>query len=328
MDLHLTLLGHHSATSVFSSLQFLSPIILNTVPATSNSLQVGIGQGLVWLLLSIAVILSFFNTCLILFKRKRSSSAKQATPVNTKPSQDFKQLEVKLQAIIDMIERQGNRINSLSNKIDNITKKMLSSSHSFSAAIRPASGLELYSREIQSQVSLNDPAREIPFDLAKSDTFQDVSNLNDQPSPTDRFSMQQIEDSGLTAKPKVSKLTSLARAIEANDTALIRELAESELNITRESDDALARRVVGHKTQLEDVSGGGSYYRLTDGNETRLFPTSQSLKLFAKTQRSLGTFNYQPEPNAQAEIKHPALIAQAPSGRWEVLEMGVIVVPE
>jgi hypothetical protein len=140
--------------------------------------------------------------------------------------------------------------------------------------------------------------------------------------------MQQIEDSGLTAKPKVSKLTSLARAIEANDTALIRELAESELNITRESDDALARRVVGHKTQLEDVSGGGSYYRLTDGNETRLFPTSQSLKLFAKTQRSLGTFNYQLEPNAQAEIKHPALIAQAPSGRWEVLEMGVIVVPE
>lgn len=129
-------------------------------------------------------------------------------------------------------------------------------------------------------------------------------------------------------KSEASKASMFSSAIETGDFSKIRDIAESELNITRESDDALTRRLPSHKTQLEDVSGGGSYYRISERNQTLLYPTSQSLKLFAKNQRVLGTFNYEPQAVSRPMIKKPAIIIRLIDGNWEVHEMGVIVIPE
>lgn len=124
-----------------------------------------------------------------------------------------------------------------------------------------------------------------------------------------------------------SKLEEFSSAIEMNNGSAVRELSDAELNITKESEDALVRRELGHMTQLEEVNGGGSYYRLVDANRSWLFPTPLTLKTIAKNQPSKGLFRYEVEPISTPHIKQPAEIRPVSGNRWEVLEMGIIAVP-
>lgn len=125
-----------------------------------------------------------------------------------------------------------------------------------------------------------------------------------------------------------SKIDNFAAAIEMNHGNIIREQADSELNITNESEDALVRREAGHKTKLEEVNGGGSYYRLSDGDRHWLFPTSLTLRTIAKYQPSKGLFRYELEPVTTPSIKQPAEIRAASGNCWQVIEMGTIIIPQ
>lgn len=130
------------------------------------------------------------------------------------------------------------------------------------------------------------------------------------------------------SRPDVnSRLIYFASAIEMGNSNLIREQSDSELNITKESEDALVRREAGHKTQLEEVNGGGSYHRLEEGDRSWLFPTPLTLKTIARNQPSKGLFRYEVQPILTPRIEKPTAIKPVSGNRWEVLEMGTIAVP-
>ena len=125
-----------------------------------------------------------------------------------------------------------------------------------------------------------------------------------------------------------SNLDDFAAAIEGSNGSLIRQHKKSELNITKESEDALVRREPGHKSQLEEVNGGGSYLLLFDSNRNWLFPTPLTLKTIARHQPSKGLYRYEIEPGSMPRIKQPAEIKPISGNRWEVIEMGTIIVAE
>lgn len=130
-----------------------------------------------------------------------------------------------------------------------------------------------------------------------------------------------------TQRTVSSKLEDFASAIELDNRNIIREQSDSELNITKESEDALVRRELGHRTQLEEVSGGGSYYRLSEGGRSWLFPTPLTLKMIARNRPSKGLFQYESDSTLMPRIKKPAEIQSISDKHWQVVEMGTIIIP-
>lgn len=138
----------------------------------------------------------------------------------------------------------------------------------------------------------------------------------------------QMVISGEVQSSVISKIDNFTSAIELNNGSVIRDQSDSELNIVKESEDALVRREPGHKTQLEDVNGGGSYYRLSEGDRSWLFPTPLTFKMIVRNQPSKGLFRYEVNSASIPRIKQPAEIKRISINRWEVTELGTIIVPK
>jgi hypothetical protein len=122
----------------------------------------------------------------------------------------------------------------------------------------------------------------------------------------------------------ISKGT-LISALNAGDRQPIRAAASAELNITSESENALAMGR-GNSTELEEVPGGGSYWLVSLQGQHWLFPTDRTLKGFAAAQPAKGLFDYEQQTIAQPQLVEPALLENSGT-RWSVKTTGRIVVP-
>lgn len=117
----------------------------------------------------------------------------------------------------------------------------------------------------------------------------------------------------------------LINALNAANRQPLREAATAELNITSESENALAMgRAIA--TELEEVPGGGSYWLVSLQGQHMLFPTDRTLKGFAAAQPAKGLFHYEQQTIAQPQLIEPALLENCGTG-WSVLTMGRIATP-
>lgn len=117
----------------------------------------------------------------------------------------------------------------------------------------------------------------------------------------------------------------LIAALNNGDRQQLRDAAKAELNITNESENAIATgRATA--TELEEVPGGGSYWLISINQQHWLFPTDRTLKGFAAAQPSKGLFSYEQQTISKAQLIEPALLEQT-GPRWSVKTLGRIGTP-
>lgn len=145
-----------------------------------------------------------------------------------------------------------------------------------------------------------------------------ITQIEETKSPI----MPQLE----IARPKGPSKEMLIDALNSGDRQKVREAAISQLNITNESENAIAtgRSVT---TELEVVSAGGSYQLIEIDGQSWLFPTVQTLGGFASTQTSKGIFDFEQQVISNPILAEPALIEKSGS-KWKVKQLGKIVVPK
>lgn len=126
------------------------------------------------------------------------------------------------------------------------------------------------------------------------------------------------------APAPVSK-AGLIAALNNGDRQQLRDAAKAELNITSESENAIATgRATA--TELEEVPGGGSYWLISLNQQHWLFPTDRTLKGFAAAQPSKGLFAYEQQTISKAQLIEPALLEHTGS-TWSVKTLGRIGTP-
>ena len=119
--------------------------------------------------------------------------------------------------------------------------------------------------------------------------------------------------------------SALINALNSGDRQQLRNAATAELNITSDSESALAmgRSIT---TELEVVAGGGSYWLVILQGEAWLFPTERTLNGFAAAQPSKGLFRYEQQTIAKAQLLEPAAL-EGSGNLWSVKSMGCIGTP-
>jgi hypothetical protein len=117
----------------------------------------------------------------------------------------------------------------------------------------------------------------------------------------------------------------LIAALNNGDRQQLRDAAQAELNITSESENAIATgRATA--TELEEVPGGGSYWLISVNQQHWLFPTDRTLKGFAAAQPSKGLFTYEQQTISKAQLIEPALLDYT-GATWSVKTLGRIGTP-
>lgn len=117
----------------------------------------------------------------------------------------------------------------------------------------------------------------------------------------------------------------LTAAFNLGDRQAYKNQIHAQLNITSTSENDIAMGRLS-QTQLEEVTGGGSYWMATIAGDTWLYPTEQTLKGFAQFQPSKGIFLYRKEAISTPKVLAPARLAAAGSC-WQITELGSIAIP-
>lgn len=128
-----------------------------------------------------------------------------------------------------------------------------------------------------------------------------------------------------TAAEVVAAYTS---AMLSNDRERLRGMISMELNITQESEELLTRGTSVFNTQLQRVSGGGSYLLIQWGSKNWICPTARTLSSFKTNKPQKGIFLYESSASvSQAELKMPAETYEIHNGVWEVITKGIVLIP-
>lgn len=316
----------HYRDKKVASLYPLPIILLQAAPSPQ------LGSGLLWGGIVICLLLSSASIGLHLIKpgktKKRRGSQESsvnkalADYINLAITQRTMILEQDILSLKEKVKSSSQAMHSLDLRIDTLSKRL--------SDITCKLHQELPVSTSQYTPSLDRLSQEDPILLSLTDQTkiaERISTSSDQRSQVIPVSGAELISGGMTQDNVPSKLEEFALAIELNKSLVIRNQSDAELNITNDSEDALVRREPGHMTQLEEVNGGGSYYRLTDGDHSWLFPTPLTLRTIARNQPSKGLFRYENEPISVPRIKQPAEIRPTSERRWQVLEMGTITVP-
>ena len=148
------------------------------------------------------------------------------------------------------------------------------------------------------------------------------------PAPTPVSPAAQVVPAAEPIQPKPPALVSKAGLIAAlnnGDRQQLRDASKAELNITSDSENAIATgRAM--ETELEEVPGGGSYWLVALDGQHWLFPTDRTLKGFAAAQPAKGLFQYEQQTMAQPRLIEPARLEHTGSA-WCVKTQGRIGIP-
>jgi len=150
-------------------------------------------------------------------------------------------------------------------------------------------------------------------------------SLNTPEPNRDSYANFALKPPATPSQPSGLNKPFLIAALNNGDRQQLREAALSELNITSESENAI---ITGRSTntELEVVSGGGSYLLVMLLGQPLLFPTEKTLKGFTTAQRSKGLFDYEQQTIAQPQLLEPALL-EASGDSWTVKQIGKIALP-
>jgi hypothetical protein len=171
------------------------------------------------------------------------------------------------------------------------------------------------------QVSLNQKAQ---LERSNSDQVR-------APGPSFNVSGQsQLHTSSSQFGSKPIKTTAqqqeeLTAAVNGNERQAVKNATRTQLNITSDSDNAIATGRLT-QTELEEVSGGGSYLLMVIDTQGLLYPTEQTLNGFGQLQPAKGVFAYLKQSIATPQVLTPALVERVGSN-WRVQQLGTIAVP-
>jgi hypothetical protein len=129
-----------------------------------------------------------------------------------------------------------------------------------------------------------------------------------------------------TVDPAKALAAFFQEAFNRNDRSALQSKAPEEMNVTTETENALANPTANVTTRLEIVKGGGSYLLIHQGEKHWLIPTFSTLRGFLTSQPSKGIFSFEREINTNLELRLAAEVKEAGSV-WEVVSMGVVAVP-
>jgi hypothetical protein len=127
------------------------------------------------------------------------------------------------------------------------------------------------------------------------------------------------------SNPLTKLIENICCAVDRNDRALLLEMALHELNLVDDFEDEYLRRS-NQKTQLQIAQDNGSYYLINCDERYWVIPSIRTLKNFSMNQPPKGIFNYEPQEIDSPRLRQPAEVREV-SGLWEVINMGIIVVP-
>lgn len=147
---------------------------------------------------------------------------------------------------------------------------------------------------------------------AKSQSQHPTSTFSDLNSPPNLQSAAQ-------------KQTHVTAAFNSGDRQTIRAETTALLNITTESENAVAMGQAV-KTELQEESAGGSYCLVQISGEAWLYPSEQTLRSFSQYQPAKGVFEFIRQAVHSPQILSPALIVKNGSV-WRVEQLGRIAVP-
>ena len=151
--------------------------------------------------------------------------------------------------------------------------------------------------------------------------------------PVSQYAAEAVED-GLLASPEPTKLIEpyeaatqqYQDAVNRIDRQALRVMQYRELNISSDSEDALARGNTLRVTRLVAVNGGGSYMIINSEGRFWLFPTALTLDSFSGAQPQKGIFSYETALLTRPSVKIPAEVKEE-GDSWVVTTLGVISVP-
>jgi hypothetical protein len=112
-------------------------------------------------------------------------------------------------------------------------------------------------------------------------------------------------------------------AVNRIDRQALRKMQYRELNISGDSEDALARGNSLMATRLVAVNGGGSYMIVNSEGRFWLFPTALTLDSFSGAQPQKGIFSYETGLLTRPSVKKPAEVKEE-GDSWVVTALGVI----
>ena len=112
-------------------------------------------------------------------------------------------------------------------------------------------------------------------------------------------------------------------AVNRIDRQALRKMQYRELNISGDSEDALARGNSLMATRLVAVKGGGSYMIVNSEGRFWLFPTALTLDSFSGAQPQKGIFSYETGLLARPSVKKPAEVKEE-GDAWVVTSIGII----
>ena len=115
-------------------------------------------------------------------------------------------------------------------------------------------------------------------------------------------------------------------AVNRVDRQALRIMQYRELNISGDSEDALARGNTLQATRLVAVNGGGSYMIINSQGRFWLFPTALTLESFSSAQPQKGIYNYEAAMLTRPSVKKPAEVKEE-GDSWVVTTLGVISLP-
>jgi hypothetical protein len=139
------------------------------------------------------------------------------------------------------------------------------------------------------------------------------------PRPAPPVSEQPISNQILISRPM------LIQALNNGDRQAVREHTTAQLNITSDSENALAMGR-SQRTQLETVSVGGSYWLAVIGDQAWLFPTELTLRGFLSVQPNKGLYSYEKQIISSPQLIEPALLRQE-GNLWAVETLGRVAIP-
>ena len=154
--------------------------------------------------------------------------------------------------------------------------------------------------------------------ISESITKSRLSSTTTPPMP--------LSETPLVAKQQAPRKEQLVRALNSGERQQFKDEAISQLNITSKSENDI---LIGRSTvtELEEVTGGGSYQLLIIDSEYLLFPTVLTLKGFTAAEKSKGIFDYEEQVISSPELVYPALLEQS-GNKWNVKQTGKIYIPK
>lgn len=147
------------------------------------------------------------------------------------------------------------------------------------------------------------------------------------------YAAETVEDASLASldptkliEPYEAATRQYQDAVNRIDRQALRVLQYRELNISGDSEDALARGNTLQATRLVAVNGGGSYMIVNSEGSFWLFPTALTLDSFSSAQPQKGIFSYETALLTRPSVKKPAEVKEE-GDSWVVTTLGVISLP-